>query len=729
MPLTAILLAILAAPHPAARQRCDHFVYLEDGAFKLQGKPWPLKSVNFRVEVVGRENAGPPAPGTLRVTVEGKSLDLFLAACGSYSPDNNSWCRDPPEWNPQMKCCADAAACALGLNVDVDQLRALGVNSVRLLMDTWKIRNGVPTFGIGRMPWVWRDFFLDLRDPAHRAAALKLQKRAVQALGSRGIRSLMLLNGAAYFRDKPEWNKHYLDSLSALAAAMRDEPWLVGLDFYNEPSWAPGAPQGTHFEIDKGGARDLVKTWVAAVRQQNPHALLTIGNAFALASLDTWDPAFLPVDFNSYHIYPPNPIAWPAARAFVERETFYSSLGACGVPCPSAARFDGAHCLVREGPVGTEGHADDDGSFTFKGGTCPPANRRPHGRCWVGSYERGRDEPFVLHQPHYYVKKASASCPAGTSFDGANCLAGAAPPGAKPFLHGSGFYYQYLFRTYGGNERCRAPARDDGANCIVAPVPAGHVPFILQRPMFYVKATHCTGGRKPILVGEFGAAVHDYDPKTGAILKPSHGDAASQAAYLRAVGERAHACGYQGVQWWQHGDVHWGDPATDHYGLWADFRQVHPGQPVPAPDAMVMRPAGMALRALDLHGPRHECPRPADWMHALFGPGISGSKFRYVGKVFDQNARGVPFAMLKARLSGSGDVFFTAHADHKGNYDFKTPRLVEKIRATHFGHHTTRWHIPVPLVPTLIKLKRAGAAELPAYAPPSRDAQACRAVE
>lgn len=565
-----------AAPGMATERRCDRFVHLAGGGFRLGNAAYPLKSVNYRVEIVGREVAAnePVVPGVPRVVVEGKPLDLFLTAYGSYSPDNNSWCRDPREWNPQMRCCTDRASCAADLAADVGRLQALGVNSVRLLMDTFKIRNGVPTFGIGRMPWVWRDFYLDLRDRTHLEAVLLLHRRAVQFLGARGIRSLALLNGSAYMREQPTWNAAFTSFTASLAAALRDEPYLIGFDFYNEPSWASGAPAGVKFDIDKKGARELVRTWVAAVRQtgRNNTALLTIGNAHALTSVDVWDPAFLPLDFASYHIYPKTPT--PAgARSFVERETFYAAVGAC------------------------------------------------------------------------------------------------APGGAA-----------------------------------------------------------CGGGRMPAVVGEFGASVHEVNPTTGAVTKPTHGDAANQAAYLTMLSTRAHACGYQGVQWWQHADVHWGDATQDHFGLWGDHRQVKPGTPVPEADAMALRPAGLALRALELTRPRAACTAPSDWGQPMFANGPAKRRFRYYGRVFDQKLRAVPYAMLNGRISGGGDVYFTLHADHKGRFDFMAPKLVEKLRATHFGHYTTRWHVPVPLVPTLIRLQRADASELPAYAPPSRDVESCREV-
>src|SRR5205823_4178672 len=133
----------------------------------------------------------------------------------------------------------------------------------------------------------------------------------------------------------------------------------------------------------------------------------------------------------------------------------------------------------------------------------------------------------------HYVKAKAGQCPAGFQFDGANCLAGA----------GS------------------------------AAIPPGWEPFKLDQPIFYVKAIRCEEGRKPLIVGEYGASVNEVDPKTGAVTHPSHGDVQSQATYLREAGKRARDCGYQGVQWWQHGDVHWGNPEQDHYGLWADYKQ------------------------------------------------------------------------------------------------------------------------------------------------------------
>jgi hypothetical protein len=565
------------APGYAVEQRCDRFVHIRGGVFHLDNAPWTWKSVNFRMGITGKE-VDPRAPqeaGTPRVVVAGKSLDLFLTAEGNYSPDNNSYCRDPAPPGG-LVCCTDRASCAADLAAEATRLQALGVSSVRLLMDTFKFVGGVPTFTIGRMPWLWNmDFGLDMRDGAHRDAVVLLVRRAVQFLGARGIRSLLLLNGHPVFKDRAGDNAAYTSFTAALAAGMRDEPYLVGFDFVNEPTWIRMPAGVTNFSIDKRGARDLVRTWVHAVRVQgaNPHALLTIGNAHATASVDTWDPAFLPLDFNSYHIYPPVP-TWPAAQSIIAKETFYSAVGGCG------------------------------------------------------------------------ASKA------------------------------------------------------------------------------------CGEGRMPYIIGEFGNSVHEVDVRTGAVTKPTHGDAEMQARYLKGVADYAHACGYQGVQWWQFADVHWGDAVQDHYGLWGDFRQVYPGKALPAPDAMAMRPAGATLRDhVNLLGPRPACNKPADFETPAFGTNVPKQRrFRYRGSVVDQKGRRVPFALLRARLSGGGDVYFDVFAGADGRYDFKTPRLLEKIRATHFGHHTSRWHVPVPVAPQRIKVQRADSSELPAYNPPSQNAQSCREV-
>lgn len=190
-------------------------------------------------------------------------------------------------------------------------------------------------------------------------------------------------------------------------------------------------------------------------------------------------------------------------------EVYHASLAACGLPCPYLGSHDGANCFVAAGPVPARGGIGS-GSFYYDyispgtGDRCRPPAIDDGARCRVATWEPGRDEPFILDQPVYYVIAKAGSCPAGTSFDGANCVVTTAPPGARASIWQSGYYYDYLAPT---GERCRPPAVDDGAHCYVGPVPAGYQPFILTRPLYYVTSVAC-GPRKPAIFGETGFAVY-----------------------------------------------------------------------------------------------------------------------------------------------------------------------------------------------------------------------------
>jgi hypothetical protein len=723
----------VAAPGSLTARRCDKYVYLDEGALRLEGKPWAFKSVNYRVDVVVKEaGGGPPPLGNPRLRIDGKDYDFFIAANGSYSPDNNSWCRDPKDWNPQVVCCSDAVSCAVDLARDVEQLKKLGVNSVRLLMDYLRFDGDAPRFLVGRMGVVpqLQNFLVDITQPAIRDAVYTMLRRAVQFLGARGVRSLLLLNAMAYYKDNRAQGAAFEDFLAGLAANLKDEPFLVGFDFYNEPNWFSGAPKGAKFDIDKKGARDIVQSWVRVVREraQNNRALLTIGNAWPLASLDTWDPQFLPLDFNSYHLYPPDPVNIKSSRPWLARESYYASLGGGGVKCPYLGSYDGASCFLKDGPPGAKGKIDQHLLF-YEGRpeTCPAAQKRPHQRCAVAEVEPGRDKPFVLEQSIFYVKPKSG-CPKGTSFDGANCTVGEAPVGAQAFLWPDrgkrGFYYKYL----AGGTRCRAPAKDDGANCFFAEVPAGYEPFKNERPMFYVEPVSCGNGRIPYILGETALSVNEVDPKTGAITKPTQGTPRDQADYLRGSAEVVFASGFQGYQWWQYADVHWGNPKEDHFGLWGDFRQVNPGQPVPQPDAMAMRMAGEVLRdSVDFTKTRPTLVKPDGFHDPVLPDDAKGGKLRYEGAVIDQHLKPVPFAFIQGGfMKGGGNISWIA--DGRGRFSFTTKRLLGQVRGTAHGYLTSRRYNPVPIAPLLISLHRVDAKELPQYRPPSENKESCRGV-
>jgi hypothetical protein len=695
-------------PGHTAVHQCDGFVYLDDGAFMLNGAPFPLKSANFHFGLLAKTvHAGdPPVFDSPRITQDGVQYDLSVQMDANYAPTGNF--------------CMDKDSCEALMAAQVANLQALGINSVRLMVDHSLIGNGDPASSIPdgdqqdlffrTDPWAW-NFMLDMSNPATMDAILLLEKRAVQFLGARGIRSLMLLTGTPYMSSDSAANSAFTSYLSKLSATMADEPYLIGYDFDNEPTWASGAPAGGSFSITKDQTRTLVQSWVDAVRTTNSHALTTVGNAFAMGSVDTWDPQFAPVDFASYHVYPEPPMNWTHDADFVLRETYFVKLNSCGKVCPSGTTFDGANCHVLDGPPGTVGAAQN-GQFqsTDSGGHTST----------VGNYENGYDQPLISSRPFFYVQPHGTSCPSGTSYDGANCLVATGPVGATGFIYGQSFYYPYLSPS----QHCAPPATDDSANCNLAPIPSGYTGFVLQGAVFFRAARHCgVNGRKPAIVGEFGMSAADLDTNTGAVLRANDGSAQDQATWLTNVATRAYSCGYQGIQWWEYEDEHWAFP--DHFGMWGFWEMVNPGQAPPSPDAVAMRPSGNAMAALNpaalING---NCAAPSDFNAPHFsGDYAGGSGYNYSGTVSDANGNPMPYALVLGLLL-NGPHFFL-NTDVNGKWSMSTPRLINWVYATQYGYETSGRHYPVPLVGSSIELTQGS---LPAYNPPSSNDQACREI-
>ncbi|MEZ4454922.1 MAG: hypothetical protein R2882_00020, partial [Gemmatimonadales bacterium] len=282
------------------------------------------------------------------------------------------------------------------------------------------------------------------------------------------------------------------------------------------------------------------KDWFDHLTLHDQNHLVSIGLGDQ-GSVFMWDPAVVKDHFTSYHVYPnpggpwddpgPGGVAGPggiipftapppvSGGDYVANDIYFGSLNACGTPCPYVGEYDGANCLVATGPVGSSGFIDE-GEFNYQHFTSGPpctAGTNTGVACNLASYDPGRDTPFLLNQPLYYVVADPTAtlpqdrCPPGTTYDGANCLVHTGPPGAQPFLWtepstgSTGYYYNWL----PGPQHCQPPAVDDTAHCDLGPVPTGWDPFSMTRPLYYVTAVAC-GTKKPVYMGETGFTVYPY---------------------------------------------------------------------------------------------------------------------------------------------------------------------------------------------------------------------------
>lgn len=528
-------LAVITVLAGAARAQepCAPFVRLVDGKFFEGNAPYAMEGPNFTMAVAA----------TVDTQVDPPQWDYFLAPYDAYQPDGKAVCTGPSA----TPCCSTEAGCHADLQVDVDGLTSMGANSVRLIVPHMEWDQSTSTYtpylpcttvstGSGAVP----PCKLDLMDPDQRTRALELIEEQIDWLGDYGIRTV-LLTGRTNAGDQhavAEYDR-WLDDLSA---RLVNNPYLIAYDPMNEPPYAydvaaagystcPGDP-ASDVHTCKNIASSVSRDWYTHLTTNDPNHLVSIGLGGS-GSVLMWDPAVLWDHFTSYHIYsypagpwndpgPGGPVAGPPFPApakpvsgghAVEDDIYYGSLNGCGVPCPYVGDYDGANCYVTAGPNGTGGTVSN-GSFQYPhlAGAIPcPVGTDIGPACEVGTYDPGRDVPFILGQPVYTVNAQNGSCPSGMTLQGSSCIASYGPPGASPFLWtgqggSTGFYYNYLSPT----EHCRAPATDDTVHCYVGAVPTGWTPVILSRPLYYVTAVACNGTRKPIHFGETGFSVYPY---------------------------------------------------------------------------------------------------------------------------------------------------------------------------------------------------------------------------
>jgi hypothetical protein len=118
----------------------------------------------------------------------------------------------------------------------------------------------------------------------------------LQAAQQAGVKVILLVGGKCI--DSGPINSLFCAYLGALAAHEKNNPTLIGYDFYNEPGYF----QVTHWS--KGDVCYIVGNWTDIVHQNAPRHLTTIGLVGPGETIGGWDPGILKLDFISIHPYP-----------------------------------------------------------------------------------------------------------------------------------------------------------------------------------------------------------------------------------------------------------------------------------------------------------------------------------------------------------------------------------------------------------------------------------------
>ncbi|KAK2170739.1 hypothetical protein LSH36_1g25004 [Paralvinella palmiformis] len=146
-----------------------------------------------------------------------------------------------------------------------------------------------------------------------------------------------------------------------------------------------------------------------------------------------------------------------------------------GTPVP--ATYDGAHCYLGPAREGCNDEKQETKSFIYANryyiksseATFCPVGLFDSCNCYIMAKPSGG---FIYHNKFYQTLPSSGECPAGTSYDGANCFIMSAPWATTAFIYDNNFYTT-------ARKTCAESTQFsfDGANCRYVKSP-GPNPFI-----------------------------------------------------------------------------------------------------------------------------------------------------------------------------------------------------------------------------------------------------------
>jgi hypothetical protein len=665
MILFRFILFFVFVTSSAFSAECSQGISLSPQGFKVGKKPFIFKGVNVHLDIAA-----------LKV---GRELQTFLAHHGSYDKDNNSYCRDPQSWGP-MQCCRSELECRTQWEDNqLKRLKELKVNNIRLLLDHFGFETiaGIerPVFYVGLIDSFnsstnsFNKAWLRLDITTERNRVINHIQDAINIFGSHGMRSILLLNGRRAFVDSASKNKMFTDFVTALSLQLKGNTSLIGFDLANELDLQSEGRYPSKLE-----SKTLIQSWVNAIRiaANDKTTLITLGLGEPVNSVWSFDPYFLPIDFVSWHIYHPRIFnkEIPLTTDDVDQGIYHAGRSSChDNPCPFSGIFDGANCLVKTGPLGAWGARIESGKFYYspKDNICAEGILTAKG-CEVGSYHNGWDRPFILNKAFLYVSSKSGQCPAGYTFDGANCFLKSLPVGTQAEVRYMG--WKRFFTSNRIKSQC--PGFYLLGRCYESEIPSKWSPFILPKPHFYVSAHKCEKGMKPSIIGETGVSVDNS-------MSAGMGDENQQKAYLMQYSQRALDCGLQGLQWWELGDVHWGS-SDNNLGLMTYFGQDFDGQR--------MRPSGEWMKDRFPFSAQGPCTMPLTFFQSSSGSG----DYKYVVEVVKVDGTGLfakksplPRALLRWDYKSDYTNMKVVVTDENGRFTLSSPSKLFAVTATQFG--------------------------------------------
>lgn len=265
--LIVVLCFSIAEKSKSQKNVYDDFVMLNDTGFTLKGEPFFPVMFNYNVSFYK------PYHG-----------ELYVGQNHDYGSSNRFEC-------------FDEETCLQDLYEDFVTMKELGFNSVRIIgldYGIWQLdQNKKP------IPAIYSkdkriNAYLDKLEPPFDELLEPIGQVLDQAACA-GIKVQLLTGGKRI--DEPDFIEGYELFLEALAKEYNDHPALFSYDFINEPMYFH------HAFKSKEEVCQNVGRWHKIVKKYAPHQWTTVGLSTS-GEVYAWDPATVPVDFISFHLYP-----------------------------------------------------------------------------------------------------------------------------------------------------------------------------------------------------------------------------------------------------------------------------------------------------------------------------------------------------------------------------------------------------------------------------------------
>jgi hypothetical protein len=243
----------------------DQYVSIENGKFMYQDEPFYPITMNYGIHVQ-KDDSG-----------------FFPGPYRAYFPDNKPSANKDVAMNRMSK--------------HMQQMVDLGFTSIRILGLSTGYNNDTQNLHrayIDKVNGVYVNTPLDITPDTYHIL-FSVISDVVELAESHGLKVVLLAGNRGI--DHPDVRNQYSHYLGSLANHFADNPTLMAIDIYNEPS------NEARRSYKKSEISLMVSQWCERIRKNSSYHLITMGHQHSKSALD-WDPKIMPLDFDSFHIYP-----------------------------------------------------------------------------------------------------------------------------------------------------------------------------------------------------------------------------------------------------------------------------------------------------------------------------------------------------------------------------------------------------------------------------------------